>query len=166
MSTPRPDVSPDMPKPHVNAGRLWAGGASTALVAALVAAVGVLIAEGVLDLSMVEPPLLLSTETDFWLRYAVTAALLALAATGLAHLLAVTTPRPRAFFSWIVGLATAVGVALPFALDGTIEGQVATAAVNLVLGLCILTLLASVMARTVTYPMRPGPRPHRSDPDW
>ncbi len=42
----------------VNARALWAGGAATAVVAALVAVVGVLICEGVLDLDMAPPPLL------------------------------------------------------------------------------------------------------------
>ena len=41
-------VPPDAPR-TVNAGRLWTGGVATALVAALVALVGVLIARGLLD---------------------------------------------------------------------------------------------------------------------
>ncbi len=134
--------------PVVDAGRLWAGGAATALVAALVAVVGVLIGEGVLDLTMVEPPLLPVGES-FAVRYALTAALLALVATGTAHLLAMTTPRPRAFFSWVVGLATAVGVVLPFALEGSLGGKLATALVDLVIGMAVLSLLSSVLARTL-----------------
>ncbi len=132
----------------MDAGRLWAGGAATALVAALV---GVLIGQGVLDLTMVKPPLV-PVGGSFAVQYAVTAALLALVATALAHLLAATTPRPRAFFSWVVGLATAAGFALPFALDGSVGGQLATALVNLVIGLCVLSLLSSVLARTVRLP--------------
>ncbi len=135
----------------MDAGRLWAGGAATALVAALVAVVGVLIGQGVLDLTMVRPPLV-PVGGSFAVQYAVTAALLALVATALAHLLAATTPRPRAFFSWVVGLATAAGFALPFALDGSVGGQLATALVNLVIGLCVLSLLSSVLARTVRLP--------------
>ena len=134
--------------PAVDAGRLWAGGAATAVVAALVALVGVLVAEGPLGIVMVQPPLI-PVGASFGLRYAVTAAVLALVATALAHLLVVTTPRPRAFFSWIVGLATIVGVVLPFTLDGTTSGRVATAVVDLVIGLAILNLLNSVMSRTV-----------------
>ena len=37
----------------VDAGRLWAGGAATALVAALVAVVGVVIGDAVFDVEMV-----------------------------------------------------------------------------------------------------------------
>jgi hypothetical protein len=139
--------------PTVDAGRLWAGGVATAVVAALVALVGVLVAEGPLDIVMVRPPLI-PVGDSFVLRYAVTAAVLALAATALAHLLLLTTPRPRSFFSWIVGLATIVGVVLPFTLDGTTSGRVATAVVDLVIGLAVLALLGSVMSRTVRGPGR------------
>jgi hypothetical protein len=146
-------TSTGRPRPQVDAGRLWAGGLATAVVAALVALVGVLLAQGALDIAMVRPPLI-PVPGPFALRYAVTAAVLALLATALAHLLLASTPRPRSFFSWIVGLATAVGVVLPFALDGTTAGRLATAVVDLVVGLAVLSLLSSVMARS----LRPGSR--------
>jgi hypothetical protein len=135
----------------VDAGRLWAGGLATAVVAALIALVGVLVWEGLFDLTMVQPPLL-PIGGSFLVRYAVTAAVLALAATALAHVLVLTTPRPRSFFSWIVGLVTLVGVVLPFALDGTAGGRLATAFVDFVIGVAVLSLLSSVMARTTRLP--------------
>jgi Family of unknown function (DUF6069) len=136
----------------IDAGRLWAGGMATAVVAALIAVAGVLVSEGLFNLTMVRPPLI-PVGDSFAVRYAITAAVLAIAATALAHLLLVTTPRPRSFFSWIVGLATLVGVVLPFALDGTIGGRLATAFVDFVIGVAVLSLLGSVMART-TRPRR------------
>jgi Family of unknown function (DUF6069) len=145
--TPTPGTPPPQRLP-VDAGRLWAGGAATAVVAALVALVGVLVGDVLLDLGMVEPPLL-PIGDSFAVRYALTAAALALVATALAHLLVATTPRPRAFFSWIVGLSTLVGVVLPFAAEGSFAGQFATASVDLVIGLCVLSLLSAVLARTV-----------------
>jgi hypothetical protein len=92
------------------------------------------------------------------MRYAITAAVLALVATGLAYLLALTTPRPRSFFSWIVGLATVVGVVLPFATDGSTAGKLATSLVDLIIGMCILSLLSAVLARTTRFlaPAPPG----------
>jgi hypothetical protein len=135
------------PRVIVNSARLWSGGVATAVVAALVALVGVLIGNGALDLSMTVPPLL-PLGGSFAVNYAITAAVLALAATGLAHLLAVTAPRPHSFFAWIVGLATVVGVVLPFAIGGTLSGSLATAVVDLVIGLCILSLISSVLSRT------------------
>ena len=74
---------------------------------------------------------------------------LALLATGVAHLTVLATPRPRMFFSWIIGLATVAGVAMPFAFGETTESQVATACINLALGICVHSLLRAVMARTV-----------------
>jgi hypothetical protein len=88
------DPTPGTPspvRPTVDAGRLWAGGVATAVVAALVALVGVLIGDGLLDVDMVEPPLL-PIGDSFPVRYALTAAALALVATALAHLLVLTTP--------------------------------------------------------------------------
>jgi hypothetical protein len=146
-------TAPGRARPQVDAGRLWAGGLATAVVAGLVALVGVLLAQGALDIAMVRPPLI-PVPGSFALRYAVTGAVLALLATALAHLLLASTPRPRSFFSWIVGLATAVGVVLPFTLDGTAAGRLATAVVDLVVGLAVLSLLSSVMARS----LRPGSR--------
>jgi len=89
----------------VAVGRLYGGGVATAFVAALIAGVGSLICGEVLGLKPVEPEYLLPIGEMFVLRYAATAFVLALVATVLAHLLAVTTPRPRSFFRWIVGLA-------------------------------------------------------------
>jgi hypothetical protein len=119
-------------RPHegqvlVNAGRLWGGGLATACVAALVALVGVLVFGVVIDVSLVRPALLLDVASTFAADYALTAFLLALLATGVAHALALTTPRPRMFFSWIVGLATVAGTAASFGhalAQGTERGQV------------------------------------------
>ena len=77
----------------IDAPRLWGGGLATAVVAALVAVVGVLVCRDLLQVKVVEPPLL-PVSDSFALNYAVTAFVAALAATGLAHLLSVVTPRP------------------------------------------------------------------------
>jgi hypothetical protein len=107
----------------IDAPRLWGGGLATAVVAALVASVGVLICRDLLDVKLVEPPLLRITDS-FPVNYAITAFVLALAATGLAHLLSVITPRPRVFFGWIIGLFTVATMVLPFALDGNLKGKI------------------------------------------
>ena len=143
----------------VAAGRLWGGGLATACVAALIAAVGVLICDQVLGLELVRPAPLLPIGDSVALSYAATAFVLALVATGLGQLLALTTPRPRSFFHWIVGLATLAAVALPFALSGSTASKIATAAVNLAIGVAIGSLLTAVLARTVTDPDRSWQRP-------
>ena len=133
--TPGPTPAP-RPRVTIDAGRLWAGGAATALVAALVAVVGEAIASNVLDVRLVRPAVLLPVSDNRMINYAVTAFLLALAATGLAHLLSLAA------------------VALPFALDAEFPAKVGTAIINLVIGLAIASLLTAVLARTVVDPER------------
>ena len=133
----------------VSAGRLWAGGVATGCVAALVAAVGVLLYSSVLNVELV-PTLVLSIADSLAVNYAMTAFVLALIATGAAHLLSVTTPRPRVFFCWLVGLVTAAAMVMPFAVEGSLGGKIGTALINLVVGISIGTLLTAVLSRTVT----------------
>ncbi len=109
-----------------------------------------MICQYVLDISLVRPALLLDVADSFRLDYALTAFVLALEATGVANGLAVATPRPPAFFGWITGLATVCGAAAPFAIGDDLERQVATAGINVALGICVWSLLASVMAKTMT----------------
>jgi Family of unknown function (DUF6069) len=142
----------------IDAPRLWGGGLATAAVAALAASVGVLICRDLLNVKLVEPPLLRFTDS-FPLNYAITAFVLALAATGLAHLLSMITPKPRAFFGWIVGLVTAAAMVLPFALEGSLKGKVCAAVINLVIGLCIASLLSGVLSRTVVDAERSWQQP-------
>ena len=119
------------------------------MVAALVALAGVLVLQGVLGIKLVRP-VLLEVAGSVAADYAVTAFVLALLATGLAHALAVITPRPRVFFFWVVSVATVCGAAIPFTLDIETASQVATAALNVLLGLCTASLVGTVISRTVT----------------
>jgi hypothetical protein len=139
------------PRSHigVDTARLWGGGLATAFVAALVALAGVLVFQGVLDVRLVRPVLLLDVAGTIAADYALTSFVLALIATGLAHVLALTTPRPRIFFFWIAGVATVCGAAYPFALDSVTASQVATATINVVLGVCIASLIGTVLSRTL-----------------
>jgi hypothetical protein len=142
----------------IDAPRLWGGGLATAVVAALVAAVGVLVCRDLLHVKLVEPPLLKITNS-FAGNYAITAFVAALVATGLAHLLSVVTPRPRVFFGWIVGLVTVVTMVLPFALEGNLKGKICAALINMVIGLCIASLLSAVLSRTVVDAERSWQQP-------
>jgi hypothetical protein len=127
---------------RVDAARLWTGGLATALVAALVAVVGVLIVRGLFDVPVLAPTregVLGGTSTA---RLAILAAVAALLATGLMHLLLVSTPRPFRFFTWIVSLLTVVAVLAPFMTHATRATQVATAAIGLVIGMAIGSLVS------------------------
>jgi hypothetical protein len=142
----------------IDAPRLWGGGLATAVVAALVAAVGVLICRDLLHVKLVEPPLL-PIAKSFPVNYAITAFVLALAATGLAHLLSVVTPRPRVFFGWIIALCTVATMVIPFALEGSLKGKICAAVINMVIGICIASLLSAVLSRTVVDAERSWQQP-------
>ncbi|MCW6003546.1 hypothetical protein K1W54_02975 [Micromonospora sp. CPCC 205371] len=142
-------------RPPVRAATLWAGGAAAAVVAAGVAIVGFLIVRGLLDLQVLGVERGGAVFEPSMAAYAVCAALAALAATALMHLLLLTAPRPRTFFGWIVALATAISMIVPLTLDQPWEARLATAAVNLAIGLAI-GLLVSMSARSA---VRPAPYP-------
>ncbi|PZF81299.1 DUF6069 family protein [Jiangella anatolica] len=135
--------------PEVDARRLWSGGVATALVGALIAVVGIVLVRGVLDIPVLAPEGegVWGDASTGW--YAAGAALAALVSTGLAHVLLLTTPQPLRFFGWVVGLATVIGVVAPFTSDADLDAEVATAGLNLVLGVAIGTLVASVARAAV-----------------
>ena len=84
------------------------------------------------------------------------AALVALVAAGLLYLLVLSTPNPGLFFRWIIGLVTLIAVVYPFSSGAPLDQKVATAAVNLVLGLAIASLLTATAAHAIR---RTGPPP-------
>jgi hypothetical protein len=128
----------------VDAGRLWTGGVATALVAALVALVGVLLCRGLLDIPVLAPTDKGTLGNANTARLAVLAAVAALLATGLLHLLLLSTPRPLQFFTWIVALATIAAALAPFLTDADLDVKVATAAIYLAIGIAIGSLLSGV----------------------
>ncbi|GAB3064507.1 hypothetical protein GCM10027053_29280 [Intrasporangium mesophilum] len=146
----RPDqYARTSPRMVIDVPRLWSGGAATAVVAALVAWIGVLIGQNILNRNLSGAAVILSPFQSLTANYALTAALLALAATGLAHLLSLSTPRPTVFFGWIVGLFTVAGFVIPFTRSGSMSDKATVAIINLVLGICVGSLLSAVIARTV-----------------
>ncbi len=132
-----------------SAVRLWAGGTAVALVAALAAAVAMLLVRGVLDIPVFAPEtegMLVAAST--W-PLALGAALAALAATAVLHLLLLATPQPGRFLAWIIALGTAAAMLAPFNSTASWEAKGGTAGVYLVIGLVIGTLMSTV-ARSAT----------------
>jgi hypothetical protein len=80
---------------------------------------------------------------------ALLAAVAALLATGLMHLLLLSTPRPFRFFTWIISLLTLAAVLAPFMTDAKLATRVATAAIGLVIGIAIGSLVSGA-ARSAT----------------
>src|SRR5439155_17087364 len=81
-------------RPAVDAVRLWTGGAATALVAALITVVGVLLVRGIFGVPVLAPKGkgVWGDASTAW--YALGAAGAAIVATGLMHILLLYTPRP------------------------------------------------------------------------
>ena len=157
-------------RPVLDARRLWAGGVATAVVAALLAVVGLLIARGIFEVEVLAPK-----GEGVWgnastTTYAIVAAAVALLATGLMHLLSVATPAPGQFFGWIMVLVTLIAVVLPLTLTVTPSAKIATALINLVIGLVIATVVNTMAASARTARRRrvangPAPtRPWTQDP--
>ncbi|GEL95505.1 DUF6069 family protein [Cellulomonas composti] len=133
----------------VRAGRYWAGVAATALVAALVGIVGVLVFQEILEIDLlIKGPF---ADEGGYLAYASSAVLATVAAGALLHLFALTTPRPTSFFGWIMALATLVAALLPLSWAGETDSKVCTGATNLLIGIAIWSLLAGVLHRTSAY---------------
>ncbi|WP_225809516.1 DUF6069 family protein [Streptomyces spinosus] len=141
----------------VAAGRLWATGAATAVVAALVAVVATMFVRGVLDV-----PLFAPRGAGVWGdvttgHLAAWAAAGAVVGTALLRLLLLTVARPRAFFGWIAGLVTVAPALLPFTEDLALDARLAGAAVFLAIGATVTGLL-SATAYSVA--------PRRGDDSW
>jgi len=149
-------------RPAINAGRLWAGGAATAVVAALIAVLGILVGRGLFGVEVLAPKGagVWGDARTGW--YALGAALLSLAATGLMHLLVLFTPRPMLFFGWVMTLATATAMLAPFVTEKDLGSRFFTAGLNFVIGVAIASLVAgSAHAAMRATPVPPAPRPYR-----
>ncbi|WP_068154324.1 DUF6069 family protein [Rhodococcus phenolicus] len=140
-------------EPTVDAKRLWAGGAATALVAGLTAAVGLLLVRDVLGIPVITSALQLgNSQVTTIVGHAIVAALIA---TALLHLLILTTPRATTFFGWICILATITAALWPFTVSATLAAKIGSGTIHLVVGIAIYSLLSGVAA-TATRPGRPG----------
>ena len=143
-------------RPPVNATRLWTGGLASALVAALIALVGVLVVRALLRIALYAPREAGAFGDGDTVVLCVTAAGAALAATGLAHLLLVTTPRPLSYFSWIVGLVTAAAVVVPIISAQSLPITLAQSVIHLVIGLAIGSLVGGAASSAIGGRAAPG----------
>ena len=138
---------PPRVRPHVDARMLWSGGVATAIVAGLIALVGVVICRWLFNIPILAPRRDGAYGNAHTTTLILVAFLAALAATLLALLLLVSTPRPMVFFGWIVGLITVIVVIFPFRTDAVLSHKIATAALYLIIGIAIGTLIAGVGER-------------------
>src|ERR1700750_695585 len=143
---PRQDRDPE-PTRRVDARPLWSGGVATPVVEGLVALVGILVCRWLFNVPILSPRREGAWGNASTAGYVLAAAACALVATALMYLLLISTPYPRVFFGWIIGLATLVAVVYPFSTTAPMSQKFATAVVNLVLGLAIGTLIGEVSRR-------------------
>jgi hypothetical protein len=141
-------------QPVIDTVRLWGGGLATAAVAGLMATIGVVVFQLVIDVDLLTPRSRGLTQASATTIYVVSAGAGTLIATLILQILVALTPRPMSYFSWMIGLITAVFTLLPFAADAETASQVATAVTNLCVGVVILTMLPQVAYSTIRT-MRP-----------
>jgi hypothetical protein len=166
MTYPASPESAETTRTRPDAGQFWAGVAATAIVAALVALVGILICRWTLGI-----PILAPSSDGAWgnahtSEYVLAAVGVALVAGALLYLMMLGTPQPGMFLGWIIGLATLAAVVYPFSTGAPLEQKAATAIVNLVLGIAIGTLLNAVATRAVRryrYVRPPADHPYERD---
>jgi Family of unknown function (DUF6069) len=140
---------PPSSRPSVAAGQLWGGGIATAIVAALVSLVGVLVTRWLVGIPLLAPMRDGAYGDAHTTSLVLLVAAAALIATGLLHLLPLSTPRPTLFFGWIITLATVLAVVVPFTTAAPLDQKAATAIVFLAIGVAIGTLLSGVGARSL-----------------
>jgi hypothetical protein len=128
---------------RVDARRLWSGGAASAVVAGLVALVGVLVSRWLFGLPVLAP----SHDGAY------------------GDVLMLSTPRPLMYFGWIIALLTTLVVVFPFSTTASLGAKVATAVVSLAIGVAIGMLVGGAAARSTTGDAPPpgDPRPLPDD---
>jgi hypothetical protein len=136
------------PRLGLEVGRFWAGALATMLVAALIGLAAVFILEEVFNLEIQPQADVFGTGSDM-MAWVVAGALFALLAAIVLYLLVMSTPRPRAFFGWVVGLATVILAALPFAGEFELVPAILAAIVWIVIGSAVWSLLTGTLSRTV-----------------
>lgn len=154
---------------HADSGRLWAGGAATALVAAGVALIGVMVLHKVLHAPVLSPGGLHQAADYAMVAFPLAAAIATLLATGLLHLLMETTPRASEFFGWIASLVVALIILQVFLHETEMLTKIETAAFYLLMGIAIITSLIGVSRSAVRYHRHQSydydeSRPHRPHP--
>jgi hypothetical protein len=85
------------------------------------------------------------------------------------HLLMLSTPRPLLFFGWIVALVTTLVVVFPFSTTAPLDAKIATAVVDLAIGVATGMLVGGAAARSTTRSRPPAqgfPPPYDDRPRY
>jgi hypothetical protein len=139
-----------------DSAQFWAGAVATAVVAALIALVGILICRWTLGIPILAPAGDGAWGNAHTGEYVLLASIIAIVAGGVLYLLVLGTPQPGMFFDWMMGLATLAAVVYPFSTGAPLDQKAATAVVNLVLGIAITSLLTALASRAVRRRVPPA----------
>lgn len=123
----------------------------TALVAAGVAAMGVMVLHRLLNAPILSPGGLHQAADSAMVAFPVGAAIATLLATGLLHLLMETTSQPSQFFGWIGSLVVALVILQVFLHQADMLTKAETAAFYLLMGFAIISSLLGVSRSAVRY---------------
>lgn len=139
---------------RTDAGRLWAGGVATAVVAAGVTLIGIMVLHQLLHAPILSPGGLRQAADYAMVAFPVAVGIVTLLATGLLHLLLMTTPRAGQFFGWIASLVLALVVLQVFLHETDLLAKVETTVFYLLIGIAIITSLLGVARSAVRYQRR------------
>jgi hypothetical protein len=136
---PAPMTAPSAPR--FDQVRYWVGAGITAVIAALVSLIALVIAQGI-----VHVPVVLGSNSVHAAVYGISAAGIALLAAALFDGMLQVAPRPLTYYSWLGAIVTALATLLPFT-DGAagLHSQIALALTNFAVG-TVITLLVPVAA--------------------
>jgi hypothetical protein len=145
----RPATAPTAPAtgptvedgPRLDQVRYWVGASITAVLAALVSMIALIVAQGIVNV-----PMVLGSHSVHAGIYAVSAAGIALLAAALYDGMLHVAPRPLTYYSWLGAIVTALAALLPFTDHAAgLHAQIALAVTNFAVGAAI-TLLVPVAA--------------------
>jgi hypothetical protein len=145
-------VSADTRAVHwkVDAPRYWRGTLFAAVVAALVALVGLLVIRGLLDLPVLRRGDGGSVSQASTVWYLVVSVLGALVLGAVLYVLLLYSPRPWTFYAWIAGLAIVAVTVLPLTFDASASSRLATASLHLAVGAVVAIFVQTVGRATAT----------------
>lgn len=139
-------------RPEVNGGRLWAGGVVSAVIAALIGVVGLFVARGLLGVPVYLPQHDNTVYNADSVYLGLAGFVAGIVATAVLHALMLSTPRPKQFFQWIIGLVTVLAVIWPFTVGMELYSQIATAVISLAMGIAIGSLLSGMSSSAYRQP--------------
>jgi hypothetical protein len=126
--------------PRLDQVRYWVGATITAVLAALVSLIALVVAKGI-----VHVPMVIGSSSINAAVYGVSAAGIALLAAALYDAMLHVAPRPLTYYSWLGGFVTVLATLLPFTSTAGLHSQIALAATNFAVG-AVITLLVPIAA--------------------